>query len=228
MKQGEVIGDYRILHSIQLDSATHVVGENTATEAEHYRIFKISSANALGLADCETVHEGGDYLKVMREYIRRIGVSLDSLGLEQVYRGSPDFDDMPFVTDDCFPITVKSQYESQVIAIKAGILAPEYRAASHQLHIATGGFGCSPTARGRSVICTNIYDGKASTFHRADIIGVVLPERIPSWAHEKIAKLRAEEKPSVVGEIKQSQQEMRERPAIPKDTPSKKKSATEL
>ena len=227
MKQGEVIGDYTILHSIQLDSATHVVAENTATEAEHYRIFKISSANALGLADCETVHEGSDYLKVMREYIRRIGVSLDSLDLEQVYRNSPDFDDMPFATEDCFPSTIKSQYEGQVIVIKAGILAPEYRAASHQLHIATGGFGCSPTARGRTVFCQNLYDGEKVAFQRSDIIGVVKPERIPAWAKEKVPKLQSD-KSSVMDEIKQSQQETRERPANPKDTPNKKKSDPEI
>jgi hypothetical protein len=121
-----------------------------------------------------------------------------------------------------------------VIAIKAGVLAPEYRTASHQLHIVTGGSGCSPTARGRAVYCKNVYDGKESRFDRADIIGVVLPERIPQWAHEKIAKIREEarvavsDKPSVVDEIKQSQQEKRERPAKPKNTPIKKKSDPEL
>lgn len=227
MKQGEAIGDYSVLHSIQLDSVTHVVAENTATESENYRIFKVNSSNALGLADCEVAHEGGDYLKVMREYIRRLGVSLDSLGLDHVYRGSPNFDDAPFVAEDCFPSNIKSDYDGQIVAVKAGVLAPEYRAASHQLHIATGGFGCSPTSRGRTVYCKNIYDGKDSAFHRGDIIGVVLPERIPQWAQEKIAKLRTDEKPSVMDEIKQSKQGTRERPAKQKNSPSKKKSEQE-
>lgn len=227
MNKSDKIGDYSVLHSIQLDAHTHVVAQNIATEDEHYRIYKINSANAIGLSDCTTVYESGDYLKTMREYISQLGVSLDSLELDRANRGSPDFDDIPFVTADCFPSNIKSDYEGQVVAIKAGVLVPEYRAASHQLHIATGGFGCSPTARGRTVYCKNVYDGKESAFHRGDIIGIVLPERIPQWAQEKIAKLRAEEKPSVMDEIKQSKQDARERPAKPKDVPGKKKSDPE-
>jgi hypothetical protein len=227
MKQGEFINEYQVIHSICLNSTTHVVAQNTATEDERYRIYKINAGNVLGLADCVFINEDRDYLKTMREFIRRIGVGIDALDLDRTYRGSPDFDDIPFKAEDCFPSNIKSDYEGQVVAIKTGVLAPEYRAASHQLHIATGGFGCSPTARGRTVICKNIYDGKESAFHRADIIGVVFPERIPPWAQEKIAKIQID-KPSVIDEIKQSKQDMRERPVKPKGTPSKKKTNPEL
>ena len=79
-----------------------------------------------------------------------------------------------------------------------------------------------------------MYDGKESRFDRSDILGVVKSGEIPPWAQEKIAKMREKDKavvgdkPSVMDEIKQSQQEARKRPTKTKDVPSKKKSETEL
>ena len=233
MKQGEFIGDYEVLHSIRLDGHNHVVAQNTASEDESYRIYKVGSPNAIGLADCTLVHEDKDYLDAMREFTRRINAGLDVLGLDRVYRGSPDWEDASFKAGDCYPNSIKLDYEGQVVAIKASVLSPEYRTASHQLHLATGGFGCSPTASGRTVFCTNLYDGGKASFYRADIIGVVLPECIPDWARGKIAKLQeahAGEKPSVMEEIKQSKQEAKERPATSKDSHSqaRKKSEPDL
>jgi len=226
MEQGRIIDGFEVVHSIRLEAVNHLVAQNTASEEERYRIYKVGSPNTLGLADCETVYEHHDYLDVMREYTRRLGVALDSLGLDRVYRGSPVFDDYPIRAEDCFPEDM--DLKDQVIAVKARSLAPEYRVASHQLYIATGGFGCSPESRGRAVYCKNIYDGGNDVrFDRENILGVVKPESIPAWAKEKVAKLQAD-KPSVMDEIKQSKQEARERPAKPKDAPARKNSEPDL
>ena len=249
MEQGKVIDGYEILHSIRLNAVTHAVAQNTTSEDESYRIYKIGSANVLGLADCEVVHETSDYLNAMREFTQQINAGLDSISLDRAYRGlSPTFDDAPFKAGDCLPNSSKLDYTGQVVAIKAKSLSPEYRAASQQLHIATGGFGCSPNASGRAVYCTNVYDGKEGRFDRSDILGVVKSGEIPPWAQDKIVVLRetqppqqqskavpsgekesaAQDKPSVIDEIKQSQKEARERPVKPKDVPSKKKSDPDL
>lgn len=55
-------------------------------------------------------------------------------------------------------------------------LKPEYRSRPYQLWIATGGFGCSPTARGRRVFATSLYDGEQSSFYRQDFTGIIKPE----------------------------------------------------
>jgi hypothetical protein len=225
MEQGQIIDGFSVVHSINLESVNHVVAQNTTSEDELYRIYKVGSPNALGLADCETVYEHHDYLDVMREYTRRLGVALDSLGLDRVYRGSPIFDDSPIRAEDCF--LEDMDLKGQVIAVKARTLAPEYRVASYQLYIATGGFGCSPNARGRAVFCKNIYNDESVRFDRDGILGVVKPECIPAWAKEKIAKLQAE-KPSVIDEIKQAEQETREHPAKSKDIPARKNSEPNL
>jgi len=226
MEQGRIIEGFEVVHSIQLEAVNHVVAQNTTSEDELYRIYKVGSPNALGLADCETVYEHHDYLDVMREYTRRLGGVLDSLGLDRVYRGSPVFDDYPIRAEDCFSKDMNLQ--GQVIAVKARALAPEYRVASHQLYIATGGFGCSPDSSGRAVYCKNVYDnGSDVRFNRKDILGIVKPECIPAWAKEKIAKLQAD-KPSVIDEIKQSKQKTQERHSKSKDVTARKNSEPDL
>ena len=233
MKKGESIDGYEVLHSIQLNAVSYVVAQNITTEDESYRVYKVGGANAIGLSDCFLLHESHDYLNVMREYVRNLGAGLDIASLDRKYRGSLDFDDWLIKTSDCVGGSDKLDFEGQIVAIKAGVLSPEFRSASHQLHIATGGFGCSPTARGRTVYCTNIYDGTKTKFDRADIAGVVLPESIPAWAKDKIAQLQG--KPSVLDEIKQSKQTAQEQsgdckntPTKAKDTASRKKSDPDL
>ena len=227
MKQGEFIGDYEVLHSIRLDGHTHVVAQNTASEDENYRIYKVGSPNAIGLADAILVHEDKDYLETMREYVKQIDGTVGKLYIDRAYRDAPGWEDTPLTKADCFPDDMN--YEGQVVAVKSGVLSPEYRTASFQLHIATGGFGCSINSRGRTVFCTNIYDGEKASFHRADIIGVVLPERIPEWARTKIAQIqKTSEKPSVMNEIKQSKQDAQKRSNTSKDTKTRKKSEPDL
>ena len=244
----DLFDGYGVLHSIRLDSYTHVVTQNITSEDDNYRIYKVNSGNLVGIANCALVHEHHDYLNVMREFVRQLGAGLDVLGLDRMYRGSLDFDDPPLKTIDCFTDSSKLNLEGQVIAVKAGVLHPEYRSASHQLHVATGGFGCSPNARGRTVYCKNIYDSEDVRFHRGDIIGVVRPESIPTWVTEKLEKLadkktpqqqsktmppnentaKTADKPSVMDELKQSQKDAVERPSKPKGALTRKKSDAEL
>jgi len=157
----------------------------------------------------------------MREYVRTLGAGLDIASLDRTYRGSLDFDDWVLKTSDCIHGSDKLDYEGQIVAIKAGVLSPEFRSASYQLHVATGGFGCSPTASGRAVYCTNIYDGSKTRFDRADIAGVVIPESIPAWAKDKIAQLQG--KPSVLDEIKQSKQTAQKQSGDDRDAQSHSK-----
>jgi hypothetical protein len=91
----------------------------------------------------------------------------------------------------------------KVIAIRRETLSPEYRAESHQMYLATGGFGCSPTASGRAVYCTNLYTGEKERFSREDVLCVIAEDTLPAWAKEKLAALRAtQEKPSVLAQIR--------------------------
>lgn len=67
-------------------------------------------------------------------------------------------------------------YMGKILVMNFDILKPEYRSRPYQLWLATGGFGCSPTARGRRIFATNLYDGEQSSFYRQDFAGILKRE----------------------------------------------------
>lgn len=62
---------------------------------------------------------------------------------------------------------------------------------SVHIRYAHDGFGCSPTAIGRSVRCTCLGDGEMTRWNRDEFIGVLDEKFLPEWAQEKLAELTA-------------------------------------
>ena len=54
------------------------------------------------------------------------------------------------------------------------------------IRLARSGFGCSPTARGRSILCTCLGDGEQTRWNRKDFVGVLKDEYLPDWAKESL------------------------------------------
>ena len=93
----------------------------------------------------------------------------------------------------CEPDSWESlDYEGKVLAMRPEVLKEEYRTGEFQLWLATGGFGCSPTAIGRAVYATCLADGEETRWDRADFLGVVKDEFLPDWAREKLEELQAQ------------------------------------
>ena len=61
------------------------------------------------------------------------------------------------------------------------------------IRLAQSGFGCSPTARGRSILCTCLGDGEQTRWNRNDFIGVLKDEYLPDWAKESLSQFQQEE-----------------------------------
>jgi hypothetical protein len=216
------IDGYEEVHAVRLGGAAEIVAQSL--EHERFRLYKSSRDNAFGVDEYTIVLESGDYLKIMREFIRRLGVRLDSLELDRVYRGSP-LDDAPVLPKDCVPGGMDADLTGRVIAIKREILSPEFRCGTHQLHIAAGGFGCSPNSRGRAVYCTNLYSGEKTRFEREDVLGVISEAALPAWAREKLPKLREPpEKESVLAKLREAQSQ----PKPPRKPKKRDKSEPEL
>ena len=84
------------------------------------------------------------------------------------------------------PVTLKESYWSQ----------------ENQLWLATGGFGCSPTAAGRAVYATCLGDGEHTRWDRCDFIGILRKEHLPEWAKEKLEQMIAQkESAPIEGEM---------------------------
>lgn len=82
-------------------------------------------------------------------------------------------------------------------------LKESYWSQENQLWYAHDGFGCSPTAIGRSVRCTCLGDGEMTRWNRDEFIGVLDEKFLPEWAQEKLAELTApQQEESAMGEMK--------------------------
>lgn len=76
--------------------------------------------------------------------------------------------------------------QGKVVVISPKHLKEKYWSPENQLWVATGGFGCSPTASGRAVYATCLMDGEECRWDRHKIIGVLKDEFLPDWAREKM------------------------------------------
>lgn len=95
----------------------------------------------------------------------------------------------------------------KVLVMSPYTLKESYWAQENQLWLATGGFGCSPTAAGRAVFAVCLGDGEQTRWNREDFIGVLREEHLPEWAREKLEQLTGQTQKQtapVVGEMEMS------------------------
>ena len=76
----------------------------------------------------------------------------------------------------CITDSQSQNYTGKILVMNYDVLRPEYRSRPNQLWLATGGFGCSPAARGRKIYATSLYDGEHACFSRQDFAGIAKPE----------------------------------------------------
>lgn len=86
----------------------------------------------------------------------------------------------------------------KVLVMSPSTLKESYWAQENQLWLATGGFGCSPTAAGRAVYATCLGDGEHTRWNRSDFIGILREECLPDWAREMIAKIEQDSPAEVI------------------------------
>lgn len=83
-------------------------------------------------------------------------------------------------------------FKGKVLVLSRNALKESYWAPQNQLWVASGGFGCSPTASGRAVYATCLGDGEPNVrWDRSDFLGVLEEAYLPDWAAEKLAELQA-------------------------------------
>ena len=82
------------------------------------------------------------------------------------------------------------ELEGSVLVMSPYTLKESYWSPENQLWLATGGFGCSPSAAGRAVYATCLGDGEQTRWDRSDFIGILKEEHLPDWARERLEQLR--------------------------------------
>ena len=98
-----------------------------------------------------------------------------------------------FDQKQCEPDSSELDYTGKVLVLSPNTLKEEYWSPENQLWLAQSGFGCSPTARGRSILCTCLGDGEQTRWNRNDFIGVLKDEFLPDWAKESLKQYQRPE-----------------------------------
>lgn len=76
--------------------------------------------------------------------------------------------------------------EGKILVINPARMNDKYKTPEDQLFVATGGFGCSPSASGRAVFGYFLKDDEECRWNRDCFIGVLKDEFVPDWVKEKL------------------------------------------
>lgn len=108
-----------------------------------------------------------------------------------------------FGPEHCVGDRAEQDYTGKVLVLSPDTLKESCWSQGDQLWYAHDGFGCSPTAIGRSVRCTCLSDGETTRWNRDEFIGVLDENLLPEWAREKLAELTAtQQENQSIGEMK--------------------------
>ncbi len=141
----------------------------------------------------KTISEGmkGEISAAARMNIPIITVDLEPTVVQELLNSLPRYE----AFDHTYAVanSKQSQYEGKLLLLNAENLSPEHRDERSQYWVATGGNGCNPEASGRSVFCTNLFDGEKSRWYRSDFHGIADSEKLPDWAKEKLQQSEQEQ-----------------------------------
>ena len=192
-EEKRMAGDYEIIQSVYIGDREIVMGENQAnTDGLPYMVAYYES-NAIMGRYYDAVGSD-DFPEIMEIYGQRIMEQAQKTREELSTPKIQGIDNSPITAEGCTPISYDDDLHGKVIVIKPEVLRPEYRRATSQLKLCTGGFGAYPHSRGSAVFCTEIYTGRQSRFERRDILGVLEPENQPKWVQHSLLVLQQADK----------------------------------
>ena len=186
-------GDYEIIQSVQIGDREIVVGENpAATDGLPYMVAFYESNAIMGrYYDAEG---SNDFPEIMEIYGQRIMEQAQKTRVELSGPKIQGIDNTPITSEGCTPVSYDDDLHGKIIVIKPEVLRPEYRRATCQLKLCSGGFGASPNSRGSAVFCTDLYSGRESRFERRDVLGIMEPKQMPEWAKHYLSILHDKQK----------------------------------
>lgn len=225
------VGDWNVLTTIQVGHKEIALGENpNAEKDQRYLCCYVEQAAIWAVYQEGMVSD--DFAEIAKLFGERVAQAADEIMKENERIKSQIGDDGEIKKDRCEPLSEQGDLEGKVIVIRGDVLRPEFRHASRQLLLCTGGNGARPMARGRTCFCSYLYDGRQTSFYRSDVLGVIRPDALPEWAKEGLEKAMAtwkgneqpeKAKPSVKDRLKEAGNAKAAAPAAPsrrKEAPS--------
>jgi len=180
--------NYEVKHAIHVGDKEILFAEDK--EAENGMCWFVGDYTENGIigqyADCQICD---DYLEAMQKFTGRVDRQIEAVKSEV---SKSELTHKVFTAEHCHRHDYGQSIDGKIVAIKAGILRPEYRRGEIQIVLVDGGAGARANPNGRAVFCYHLSDGKHTRFERHDVQGEVKPEFLPKWAKEKAAEIQAE------------------------------------
>ena len=186
-------GDFEIIHSMRIGDREIVLGENPVGIGDERYMCAFSTAHGL-FASYTEVMVSNDYPELVKLFGERVAEQAEKTRIALNGPKIQGIPNEPITAEGCEVISHQHDLKGKVVVIKPEILRREYRRATCQLHLCTGGFGSHPNSRGSACFCTELYSGKTSRFERSDILGIIAPEKLPEWAKHYLEIVRQSEK----------------------------------
>ena len=181
MDEKRMVGDYTVINSMYIGHKEIILGENPkAASGERY--VCCYAERALFYEQYLEAQVSDDFAEIVKLYGERVTQAADEI-MKETEKVTLEIGMNDEITaKDCKPISSDDAIEDKVIVIRGNVLRPEFRHASHQLMLCTGGFGAQKNARGRTCYCISLYSGKQTSFYRGDVLGVMDKHSLPEWA----------------------------------------------
>ena len=107
-----------------------------------------------------------------------------------------------FDQQHCEPDSAQMDFTGKVLVLSKDTLKESCWSQQNQLWLALDGFGCTPTARGRSVRCICLGDGEQTRWNRSEFVGVLKDEFLPDWARENLRQyMQKQTETALVGRV---------------------------
>lgn len=192
-QEKRMAGDYVIIHALHIGDREIVLGENpSGVDGERY-MCAFCQSNGL-MAGYTEVMVSDDYPELAKLFGERVAEQAEKTRIDLNGPKIQGIHNTPITAEGCEVIGYQHDLHGKIVVIKQEVLRPEYRRATSQLQLCTGGFGASPNSRGTACFCTELYSGKTSCFQRSDILGIIAPENLPQWAKHYLECIRQFEK----------------------------------
>ena len=186
-------GDYEIIQAITLGDKEVVLGENLMAPADERYMCAFCRHTDMALF-YEEVITCESYLEAMKDFADRLIAQRIKVELEMRQPTAEGIDNRPIEPADCVLINANDDLRNQIVVIRQDVLRPEYRTATHQIKLCTGGFGAMPHAHGRACYCVDLYTGREARYERQDILGTMTKVQLPAWAKRGLERYRQPQK----------------------------------
>ena len=184
-----MIGDYEVLTSIMIGDSEVALCQNPNAPKDEVFLCGYIENNGLfeRLTNCIVSFS---YAESAQDFGERVAAKAKEVQKELEHIGKNVGDDSELTAKDCIPDSIENCIEGKIIVIRGDLLRPEYKRASNQLLLCTGGFGAQSSPRGRTCFATRLYDAKQIQCRREDVLGIMPEENLPEWAKNGLEAIR--------------------------------------